>query len=608
MDILMKDSAQELSQRKIETYERYCKVINWGRQDPVAFCHRFFGIDLLDYQKYCVYESWTKDFILWLQSRNAGKTTLLAIYPMLRSVLIPDHVTYFIGNTGEQAKEAFKKLEKIAKKEIESFTGSTEIFLGEVRRSNSGSDGFIHNPASFTVRLFNNSEINTLNSDIINIKGKRANLVCYDEAGWFNDELFIQTEQFVNQSEEFKLGGNIDISLEPKGFSRQLLYASSASDTSSEFYKKYKLFAKQMYMGDPKYFVCDFNVNLITNATFNGEPYTPLISQDKIDKAMSENREKAERELYNIFSSDSHEGQIVTRQDIMTNSKKRPPVLRNDGSRLFVAAYDSARMSDNSILGWAELIDDPEIGWRMEIQNVISMVDAGTKKKTPLRLPDQVKKLQDSIIDYNGSMNGKLDYENIKCILCDAGAGGQMIGGITDQLLDEWQGKDGRMHKGMIDRTHKANETAVRKYPNAADVIKLVDPKGNRNAIFEAAEQMTRLGVVGWPADAEGKDYILTINDDGSEDRYDLNFDEQLALVQIELMKDEIVTMCKYTSNGNITYNYPPELRNKKHDDRAFVYGLLCWYLAKLRRGQIINKHKPESSHMDMLFRRPKVR
>lgn len=141
------------------------------------------------------------------------------------------------------------------------------------------------------------------------------------------------------------------------------------------------------------------------------------------------------------------------------------------------------------------------------------------------------------------------------------------------------------MHKGMIDRTHKANETAVRKYPNAADVIKLVDPKGNRNAIFEAAEQMTRLGVVGWPADAEGKDYILTINDDGSEDRYDLNFDEQLALVQIELMKDEIVTMCKYTSNGNITYNYPPELRNKKHDDRAFVYGLLCWYLAKLRRG-----------------------
>lgn len=49
MDIIVKSSARELSQRKIETYERYCKVINWGRKDPVAFCHRFFGIDLLDY-------------------------------------------------------------------------------------------------------------------------------------------------------------------------------------------------------------------------------------------------------------------------------------------------------------------------------------------------------------------------------------------------------------------------------------------------------------------------------------------------------------------------------------------------------------------------------
>ena len=62
-------------------------------------------------------------------------STKLAIYPMLRSLLIPFHATYFIGNTGDQAKESFKKMEKIAKKEIESFVGSTDIFLNELKVS-----------------------------------------------------------------------------------------------------------------------------------------------------------------------------------------------------------------------------------------------------------------------------------------------------------------------------------------------------------------------------------------------------------------------------------------------------------------------------------------
>lgn len=591
MDYYIGSSQRELSRRKRENYERYCKVLNWGRRDPISFTSRFIGIELLDIQKYAIYNSWTRDFILWLMSRNAGKTTLLAIYPMIRSMLIPFHATYFIGNTGEQAKESFKKMEKIAKHEIESFVGSTDIFLNELKINGANSDGFIHNPASFTTELFNGSSIHTLNSNIINIKGRRANLVCYDEAGWFDEELFIQTEQFVNQDENFKLGKGVNVELEPKGFPRQLIYASSASDTSSGFYQKYRRFSEQMIIGDPKYFVCDFNVDAIMSATYNGEKRPPLISKDKVDKAMSDNREKALRELYNKFSADSHEGQIVTRRDIMQHSTLRPPLLYNDtGDKMFIAAYDSARLSDNSILGWAEVINDPEIGWRMEIQNVISMVDKDTKKKTPLRLPEQVKVLQSSILDYNGSAKGKLDYENIKAIICDSGAGGQMVGGISDQMLAEWEGKDGKIHKGIIDKHHKANETAVITYPDAIDIVKLVDPKAYRNEIFDAADKMTKLGVVSFPADNEGRDYIIKINDDGSEERYDLSVEEQLAMIQIELMKTEIITMCKYDSGGKVNYNYPPDMRNKMHDDRAYVYGLLCWYLAQLRRGQIINR------------------
>jgi len=227
---------------------------------------------LLDIQKYAIYNSWARDFVLWLQCRNAGKSTEIAIYAMLRSILIPFHVTYILGNSGEQSKLVFLKIQKIAKREIESFTGGTDIFLNELVKTGSTSDGFVHNPASFSMQLFNGSEVNTLNSNIINIKGNRASLVCFDESGWFPTELLLQSEQFANQDENFKLGGGIDVTVEPKGFPRQLLYASSASDTDSAFYKKFRQFSDRMFIGDKRYFACNFDIDMVLSATYKRKP------------------------------------------------------------------------------------------------------------------------------------------------------------------------------------------------------------------------------------------------------------------------------------------------------------------------------------------------
>lgn len=601
LTIINKQSSKEISQRKLETYEKYMQVINWGRAYPVEFCSRFMGIELLDLQKYAIYNAWFRDFICWLESRNAGKSSQIGIYTMLRSLLIPFHSTYFLGNTGEQAKETYKKIEKLAKKEIESFSGCTDIFFNELVRNGATSDGFVHNPASFTCQLFNGANINTLNSDIVNIKGKRAHLVCFDEAGWFPDELFVQAENFVNQDENFKLGGNIDLSLEPKGFPRQLMYASSASDTSSEFYKKFKMFSKQMLMGDQKYFVCNFTIDLVMNAKFNGEPYPPLISKDKVEKALADNHDKAMRELYNKFSADSHEGQILTRRDLLQHTVNRPPLLTNDtGNRLFALSWDSARLNDNSVICVAEFILDEEIGWKMDLHNVVSLVDISTKKKIPKRIPEQVADFKDLLLNYNGSDKCNLDYENIKAVICDSGSGGQMVGGVADYLVEDWIGLDNKKHKGIIDRKHKANETAKKKYPDAVDIMKLIDPKSNRSAIFDAIEKMVKLGVVTFPAEYDDKEYLYYIEDDGTEVKYDLNASERVSLAQIELLKTEIVTMCKYENAGVITYNYPPEKRNVMHDDRVFAFGLLCLYLAQLRHGEVVNKSVKKTEYSKM--------
>lgn len=566
LTILNKSSAKELSVKKMEAYERYNKVINWGRNNPVQFISKFMGVELLDFQQYIIANTWNRDFALWVVCRNGGKSALLAIYTMAKSLLFPFHSTYFLGNTGEQAKDTFKKIEKLTKREIESFKDATDIFYGELKKSNNG-DGFVHNPASFTCELFNGSAIFTLNSDPTNIKGKRANLVCFDEAGWFSDELFIQAENFVNQDENFMLSKVINPELEPKNFPRQLLYASSASDTSSEFYKKFKNFSMEMLMGNQHYFACNFNVDIVSHAKYKGEIKPPLISQDKIDKAMSDNRDKALRELYNKFSADSYDEQILSRRDLKQCTENRLPLLENDtGNRLFVFAWDSARLNDNSVIGIAELIFDKDKGWRMELANVVTLVDIATQHKTPMRMPEQVEVFKKLLLAYNANDKMKLDYENIKAVVCDSGAGGNMIGGITDYLFENWKDEHGVEHKGLIDRAHKSSETAKIKYPNAVDIVKLVDPRGNRNAIFESLEQMIKLGVFTFPTEYDtSKEYVFTIDDNGEEQKTELNFEQKLSLSQIELAKTEIITMCKYVTGGNVRYDYPPEKRNTMH-------------------------------------------
>lgn len=753
IDIYVPSSEKTISQRRLETYRQYNKIVQWGRRDPVGFCRRVFGIELLDYQKFAIANTWTAGFAAWLQSRNAGKagalttpvptpdgtrilgeihpgdyvfnengkpikvlgeseiflgrpcyevsfsdgekivcdanhlwtvsgvgsiwnrdeydcitlstkemvcdyvskdgvykyspvpaycdtepkwiesikgvpsvatkciavdnprglflwgehntvthnSTLASIYTMLRSVLFPGYQSYFISNVGAQAKETFLKLEHIAKQEISTFANCTDVFLQEVERSNAVSDGFIHLSEGFKTKLFNGSEIFTLNSDPTNVKGRRANGVYVDEAGWVSEELMMQVEQFANQNENFKLGAGFDAKCEPKDFPRQLIYGSSASDTDTAFYKKVREYTKQMLKGDARYFVCDFDIDAVMAATVNGEPLAePLISQSKIDQAVLLAPDKAQRELWNHFSNESHEGQILTSREIMQHTSNFLPVLSNpDGGHMYMFSWDSARINDNSVIEVAELIDDPKVGWKMRLVNVHNLVDVDNKRKTPMTLPEQVREFKKLLLAYNGNIHGKLDYENIKAVVCDSGAAGQMIGGVTDYLLEEWVDNGNIKHKGLIDKSHKSSQAAKFRYPDAVDIIKLIDPKAHRNDLLQAISDMVKLGVVEFPVDYDvSKDYITFVEEDGTETRHDLTLEEQVALAQIDLTKTEIVTMCKYTNLGNVTFNFPPELRNKMHDDRVFAFGLLCYQLSLLRRKQVT--HKPQKAETIM--------
>ncbi|MDY8021251.1 terminase [Paenibacillus polymyxa] len=583
-----------MSQRKIEGFIKLAKVIQWGRKYPVRFVERFLGLELLDYQKYVFMESWSTPFVLWCMGRNSGKTTLGSPFIMAKSALIPNFEAYILAGVGSQSQEMFMKIEKIAKREIASFTGLTDIFYNETVKSAANSDGFTHNPASFSYKLYNGSVVRSLNGSFDNNRSKRSNLNFYDESGFAPDELFTTSEPFTTQNSDFRLGGETDVTLLPKQFPNQLIYASSASSTDTYFYRKYRDFSKKMILGDRRYFVADISSDVVISATYNGKLYpVSLLSQEKVDTAMRENKEKALREYKNIFTTEGSDQQIIKRATIIRNSEVRVPVLANDGNRKFVLAVDPARQHDNSICTPAEFYYDDNQGWKMNISNSVSFVDIAKKKKTPMKTPDQINHFKQMLLDYNGSRSA--DYENILQVLIDSGAGGAGVSAWADGLLEEWSDVRGIKHKGLIDPTHDEYSIHAHQYPTASNKLKLVSPQKYKKDMFDALIEMMSLDLISFTETYDNKGFITLLGDDGENTQYKLSSDEEMALVNIDIAKEELVSIYSFKStNGNIRYDLPPDKQSKIGDDRAYTIAMLAWYLRNLRRESIVNKEKPK--------------
>ena len=637
--IFVKPTEEIISQRKMEGMQKLSEIKQWGLRNPTKFMERFIGVDLLDVQTYTFMNSWDKMYALWLCTRNYGKSTLLALYYMTRGMLLNNCRCYICAGTSDQSIETFEKIVSIAKNEIESFTGLTDVFRNEVVINMTNNDGFIRNPAGFTYRLYNGSFVKTLNSNVNAKRGKRAEAVCFDESGFLDEEVFQVIEPYTAQDKNFKMGGSVNVTTLPKELLNQLLYTSSASTTDSYFYKKYKEYSKAMIWGSKDHFVADINCEIMFNATYRGKIYpASLLTKEKVDNAMRENKEKALREYYNIFTSDGGADAIFKRSMIVKNSTIRPPIMFNDTKdRLFALAYDPARSMDNSFVLVGEYYKDSSDNWRMRIANGINFMDLSKKNKTPMRTPEQVKKLKQLILDYNG--DGVDDYTNISNIFIDAGSGGAGVN-IADYLMEDWyeeghEGEQKYLHRGLIDKEQSSDY--VKKFPNAVDKIKLLPPTMYKSIIYEAAIEMMRLDLIDFTAEYDNKGYLTMLDIDEKEmakakkdliakykdksmskgelDRlveeelqernlastkiYKLSPDEELGLVQIDSLKEEMVNMVrKKRESGKDGFELSTEKQNKLHDDRSYCFSMLCYGLSELRREHIKNKKRPKKENI----------
>lgn len=739
----------ELSQRNLEEYERFTKIINEGRKNPVWFANYFFGIELMDYQRWCFMESWDKPFVLWLACRGSGKalavgtpiptpsgyttmgelkvgdvildnnghpttvsyvspiyignvcyeitfddgecivadadhlwtlstsdssyvtsstkhidrfmsfnpdlslclypdhkgnkkkieqivktesvptrciqvdnekglfmcgqkmtvthnTTLAAVFLMTKMLLIPDYQVYISTNSAAQSIEVFKKLEDIALQRIPSFASANDLFAGEVVKSANSETGFIHNPAGHTMKLYNNSGLTTLSTNLNAIRGKRGS-VLYDECAWQTEEQMAATEHFADLDSSFALSTSKIKYIRPKTMPLQLLYASSAGDVEYPYYSKYVMFSKKMLMGDPNYFVCDLNAHAIKNySSVNGVLIESHLTDESIKKAMEDDPDSAERELFNRFRKGGGENAVVSMESLIRNSDLRLPLLCNDtGKKKFILCYDPARNFDGSVLSVWQLIEDKSIGYYLQLENVISMVDPGTAKKTPLPMPAQLDIIKDTMIAYNGARAA--EWENIELYI-DAGAGGGGISAVADQLMADWTDRHGNKHRGVIDPDHKQYETARKTYVDAMPIVHLINPKGFKALMYSDLEKVVKLNLMKF-TEYDGKDHITVELPNGEFQEAKLSQDEQMALAQINLLKNEMSYMCRYESaGGGISYDLVRDKRNTMHDDRSYTAAMAAYALTTKRRKDLLTKPKEKKSVPVFNFRAPSIK
>lgn len=598
VNVIFNQTEYEISQRKKELWDKYNKVIQWGRKHPLRFAEQFLGLQFTDHQKYIFMSTWISKYACWVMSRNSGKSFLSAPYIMTRSLLIPNHKTYIMSVTGNQSQETFKKMEDLAMGNIASVSGSTSVFLEELVKQNSGNTGFAHDKNGYSCGLYNSSEIFSLNSVAKNIVGMRSNLNVYDEAGKIAQDFYDLTKPFTTQDTNFITGSGINPECYPLQFPNQILYCSSAEDVFTELWKAYSTGAKEMMMGNFDYFVCDIDCRFSLHPKMNGKDYRPLVSQSTIDDAIAKNEYRANREYFNKFDTSGGQDCLVSKLTLLKNSQGYMPSLSYEAGKKYIIIYDPSSKRDNSVILVAELFRDPVKGYMCKIVNCVNFIETteGGSKKI-LQKPEQIDKLKKMLIEYNGPAN---DYDNLERVIIDAGAGG---GGfdISQFILPGWNDESGFKHVGIIDKQDKYHQEIADRFPEAKDILTLANFTKDKVKMYDDTEDALNQGLIIFPKDQNGRGEMEMekVDENGEKEFYYVKLDEEelKAITEIEVLKLELMAMekTKNTATNKVVWDIMPSKKLENyHDDRADTMAMLCNYLMKIRAKDKLSQYNPE--------------
>lgn len=123
--------------------------------------------------------------------------------------------------------------------------------------------------------------------------------------------------------------------------------------------------------------------------------------------------------------------------------------------------------------------------------------------------------------------------------------------------------------------------------------------------MFDALIEMMNLDLITFTDTYDNKGYLTLLKEEDGElkeEIHRLSFEEELALMQIDLAKEELVNMYRYDgTNNNYRYDLSPEKEGKMHDDRSYCIAMLAWYLQELRRKNITEKKRYNNQSLEGL-------
>lgn len=642
--VYVRPGVYAMSDRKLESLINISRIQKYYQCNPVRFIDDFFNITLLDAQAYIVARTWNCPNVMVLASRAFGKSTVIDLMLMAKDMLFCNVWSYIASGSGSQAEQTFITLERIANDGIDEMRNSTGyIFKNEVEINNAAGDGFSHGNNGFRYSLYNGSFTQTLNSNIDKKRGMRGNVI-FDECGFLSEEMLEVYGAFAAVNKGFASGrdrnGKMIDPVRLRTFAtnipNQKFYISSASSTDTKFYRLYREFAKRQLMGDRDYCVVQVPCDIVLKPTIRGEVVNALLKKSDIETAVRTNPEKARREYYCEFTSDAGNEAIIRRGVITRNSETRVPLLYNDtNDKKFVICYDPARSRDNSIITVMEIYEDANREYRGRIVNCINMIDISNKRRAPMQTPDQVDYLRQVILDYNGDVS---EYKNIEAVLIDAGAGGAGKV-IADMLMQDWVDSKGKSHHGLIDKEldRQIGTGYTKKYPDAIDKVKLLEPTKYKSIMYESAIEMTNSNLIDFTAEYDNKGYLTIFQTDDaatakvkkeiedrlkrekvSEEEFAIRLKEELkksaivktkmvkldpyqeiALANIDALKEELVNMRRIKrDSGKDSFELIPEKVGKLHDDRAYTYVMCSFWLSEKRMSHIRDRKKPDTKNM----------
>lgn len=645
--VFIKPTTYPLSNKKIESLISIANMQKYFQCNPVRFIDTMFSIELIDSQSLVVQRSWSCPNVLVVATRGWGKSTIIDLEIMSKDMLYSNYWTYIASGSGSQAENTFNTLEKLANDNIDTFSGSTgKIFKDEIEIKNTSGDGFNHSSNGFTYNLYNGSMTRTLNSNVDSKRGFRGNVI-FDESGFLSEEMLNVYAAFAIVEKNLKTGKDENgHSIDPirqrtfaSDIPNQKFYISSASSVDTKFYRLYKEFAIKQIEGDPDYCVLHIDCEQAFRPTIRGEVIAPLLSRSQVETEMRTNPEKARREYYCIFTTDAGNDAIIKRSDIIRNEEIRKPLLKNDtGDKKFIIAYDPARSRDNSVISVIEVYSviqtDGSKDIRGRIVNCINLMDIGKKKKTPMRTPDQVEYLKDVILRYNAGADA---YENILGVYIDAGSGGGGVN-IADYLMPDWETDDGMVHRGLIDKNYSSDY--IKKFPNAVDKIRLMSPSEYKSIMYNSMIEMITQDKISFTSSYDHKGYLTIFDLDEkllAEERakieeklskkklnqivYEekvneelnkiqsvntkvvkLDWEDELALANIDAMKEEVINMIRIKRNtGKDSFELTAEKQSRLHDDRSYTLAMLGYGLAEERRKVILQNNNRNPNTKDLV-------